>query len=78
MDSTIEHFARRNHHGVNETHNHTVSTGSDNVAFLNPDGTKVLVAYDESATPIRFGVDSSGRYFTYIIPAQAMATLTWR
>jgi hypothetical protein len=43
MDSTIEHFARRNHHGVNDTHNETVSTGSDD-----------------------------------IIPAQAMATLTWR
>ncbi len=65
-------------YGVNGSNIETVSSGLDDVAFLNPDGSKVLVAYDNSAAPISFAVESDGRYFTYTIPAQAMTTFVWR
>lgn len=51
--------------------------GLDDVAFRNPDGSHVLVAYDNSSQATRFAVRWSGRYFTYDIPAGATATFVW-
>lgn len=56
----------------------TISAGLDDVAFLNPDGSKVLVAYNNSGAPISFDVSSHGRHFTYTMPPRAMTTFTWR
>jgi glucosylceramidase len=56
----------------------TVTPGLDDVAFLNPDKSKVLIAYNNSTGPISFSVQSGGRYFSYTIPARAMTTFTWR
>jgi glucosylceramidase len=56
----------------------TVSNGLDDVAFRNPDGTKVLIAYDNSSAPVSFAVRSDGRSFGYTIPAGATTTLVWR
>jgi O-glycosyl hydrolase len=64
-------------YGLNGSTIETVSAGLDDVAFLNPDGTKVLVAYNNSNAAISFAVQSDGRYFTYTIPAQAMTTFSW-
>ena len=64
-------------YGVNSSNIETVSTGLDDVAFLNPDGSKALVAYNNSTLPLAFAVQSDGRYFSYTIPAQAMTTFTW-
>ena len=36
--------------------NYGVTTGLDNVAFQNPDGSKVLVAYNNSSQSIHFQV----------------------
>ena len=60
--------------GLNGSNIETVSAGLEDVAFLNPDGTKVLVTNNNSNAPISFAVQSDGRYFTYTIPAQAMTT----
>jgi glucosylceramidase len=65
-------------YGVNRSNTFTVSAGLDDVAFLNPDGSKVLVAYNSSTTPISFAVESDGSYFSYTIPSQAMTTFVWR
>jgi glucosylceramidase len=65
-------------YGTNSSNIETVSPGLDDVAFLNPDGSKVLVTYNNSSTPISFAVQSDGRYFSYTIPAQAMTTFVWR
>jgi glucosylceramidase len=54
-----------------------VSAGLDDVAFLNPDGSRVLVAYDKSASPATFAVQWHGRTFTDTLPARAMVTLVW-
>jgi glucosylceramidase len=56
----------------------TVSSGLDDVAFRNPDGQMVLVAYDNSRRPIRFAVAWHGRYVRYTIPSRATVTLRWR
>jgi glucosylceramidase len=64
-------------YGLNSSNIETVSSGLDDVAFLNPDGSKVLVANNNSTTPIAFGVQSDGRYFSYTISPQAMTTFVW-
>ena len=51
--------------------------GLDDVAFLNPDGSRVLIAYNNSRAPITFGVSWRGRYFTYTLPAGATVTFAW-
>jgi len=64
-------------YGVNGSNVATISPGLDDVAFLNPDGSEVLIAYNNSMAPIAFAVQSNGSYFTYTIPAQAMTTFAW-
>jgi glucosylceramidase len=55
-----------------------VSSGLDDVAFLNPDGTRVLFAYNTGRTPITFAVRWHRSSFTYRIPPHATTTLRWR
>jgi glucosylceramidase len=64
-------------YGVNGSDIETVTPGLDDVAFLNPDGSKVLVAYNNSTRPITFAVASNGSYFSYKLPARAMTTFQW-
>jgi glucosylceramidase len=47
------------------------------VAFRDPDGTTVLVAHNESDNPQAFGVIEGGRSFTYTLPGDSLATVTW-
>jgi glucosylceramidase len=54
------------------------TAGLDDVAFVNPDGEKVLVTYDNSPGPVRFTVSWHGRALLYRQPAGAMTTFTWR
>jgi glucosylceramidase len=51
--------------------------GLDDVALRNPDGSLVLMAYDNSARPIRFSVAWRGRAFSYRLPAGATVTFMW-
>ena len=55
-----------------------VSSGLDDVAFLDPDGTRVVFAYNSGATPVAFAVRWHGSSFTYRIPSHATTTLRWR
>jgi glucosylceramidase len=54
------------------------SPGLDDVAFVNPDGTRVLVVYNNSASATRFGVAWNGRGFAYSLPAHATVTFSWK
>jgi O-glycosyl hydrolase len=54
------------------------SPGLDDVAFENPDGTIVLLAFNNSRHPIRFAVSWRGRSFRYTLPSAATVTFTWR
>jgi glucosylceramidase len=50
----------------------------DDVAALNPDGSIVLVAYNDATTPTQFTVDWEARSFSYTLPAKATVTFVWR
>jgi O-glycosyl hydrolase len=54
-----------------------VTAGLDDVAFLNPDGSKVLLAYNTSWATIPFTVNWSGRSFTYALAPRATVTFRW-
>src|SRR6185437_5101559 len=47
------------------------------VAFRNPDGSRVLVAHNENDNPQAFGLTVNGRSFTYTLPGGALATFVW-
>jgi glucosylceramidase len=50
----------------------------DNVAFVNPDGSKVLVATNTSEHNQRFVVTWHGGAFRYTLPIGSTVTFTWR
>jgi glucosylceramidase len=54
-----------------------VNPGLDDVAFKNPDGSKVLIAYNNASRPMRFGVTWHNSAFTYMLAAGATATFVW-
>ena len=68
-------FVRR---GAYRIASNTFAGGIENVAFLNPDGGKVLVAYNSGTAAAGFKVRWSGQSFTYTLPSHAAATFTWR
>jgi glucosylceramidase len=47
------------------------------VAFRNPDGSRVLVAHNENDDPQTFAVTENGRSFTATLPGGALATFVW-
>ncbi|MCM3921829.1 PfkB family carbohydrate kinase [Frankia sp. AiPs1] len=51
--------------------------GLENVAFVNPDGSRALVAYNPGAAPAAVTVDDGRVSFTARVPAGAMASFTW-
>jgi glucosylceramidase len=59
-------------------HRSMATAGLDDVAFENPDGSRVLVAYDNSRLPITFGVQDGGRYFRYRLGARSTGTFVWK
>jgi glucosylceramidase len=54
-----------------------VSAGIDDVAFENPDGSRVLLIYNNAPQPVSFAVGWHGRYFNYTLWPQAMTTFEW-
>ena len=60
-------------------HFQTITTsGLDDVAFLDPDGTRVVFAYNTATTPITFAIRWHRSSFTYRIGPHATATFRWR
>jgi glucosylceramidase len=49
-----------------------------NVAFQNPDGSLVLIAYNDTADPQRFKIVWHGRAFYSRLPTNTTATFEWR
>jgi glucosylceramidase len=48
------------------------------VAFVNPDGSTVLVAHNENDNPQAVAVRIGDRQFSYTLPGGALATFVWR
>ena len=53
------------------------AAGVDTVAFLNPDNSKVLVAFNDTASSVAFQVQWGNRSFPYTLTAHSGATFTW-
>ncbi|MFD7324727.1 ricin-type beta-trefoil lectin domain protein [Streptomyces sp. NPDC059875] len=56
------------------------STGSStvpNVAWRNPDGSKALIAYNDSTSPQTVTVNWGTQRYTYALPGRTSATFTW-
>jgi glucosylceramidase len=49
----------------------------DNVAFVNPDGTRVLVVTNSAPVARTFSVREGGAAFRYTLPGRSLATFTW-
>jgi glucosylceramidase len=50
----------------------------EDVAFRNPDGSTALIVENaDTSNSHTFNVVQSGQYFTYTVPAKAVATFTW-
>ncbi len=65
-------------YGLNAFYYYEPTIGLDDVAFVNPGGEKVLVAYNSSPGSIQFAVSWHGRALLYSQPAGAMTTFTWK
>ena len=55
-----------------------VTPGVDDVAFINPDGSKVLVAYNSRPRRARLAVQWHGRFVNWGLPGLGTVTLIWR
>ena len=54
-----------------------VTPGVDDVAFLNPGGSKVLVAYNSRPWRVPVAVEWGGRYVNWTLPGHGTVTLIW-
>lgn len=52
--------------------------GLQAVAFLNPDGERVLIVLNDAAAPIGFSIREGGRQASAVLPARTAATYVWR
>ncbi len=81
VDYTIEYydmgqltkFVKPGAYRIDSTANATVP----NVAWINPDGSKALIAYNGSTGSQPITVNWGGESFTYTLPARTTATFTW-
>jgi glucosylceramidase len=65
--------------GAHRIASNTFGPGSiEDVAFKNPDGSKVLLVLNASGASSSFTVSWKGENFNYNLPAGAVATFTWK
>ena len=55
----------------------SISGGIETVAFRNPDGSRVLLAFNAAAQPAEVKVSADGRHFRYMLVPGAAATFRW-
>ncbi|MFJ8086010.1 ricin-type beta-trefoil lectin domain protein [Streptomyces sp. NPDC096205] len=55
----------------------TASSAVPNVAWRNPDGSKALIAYNDSTSARTVTVNWGGQHATYSLPGRTSATFTW-
>lgn len=60
------------------TDGYGISRGVDDVAFENPDATKVLVAYNNAPTANSVAIGWQGKYLSYRLAPGATVTFTWK
>lgn len=73
---TLGHFSKFVRSGARRVFS-TNAPGLVSAAFLNPDGTRALVVYNETASDRAFQTVTHGHAFAYTLPAFSGATFTW-
>ncbi|MEU1895436.1 ricin-type beta-trefoil lectin domain protein [Streptomyces pristinaespiralis] len=81
VDFTIEYYTMGHLTKFVKPGAHRIaSTGSSavpNVAWRNPDGSKALIAYNDSSSAQTMTVNWGGQRYTYSLPGRTSATFTW-
>ena len=54
-----------------------ISPSVDDVAVVNPDGTRAMLAYNNGTAPASFAVEWDGEYFDDTLPAGATVSFVW-
>ncbi len=75
----LAHFSKYVDKGATVIASNNLQGSLENVAFKNPDGSKVLVVYNASnaAAPQNFNVSLGGARFSYALPKGAVVTFKW-
>ncbi|WP_428328299.1 glycoside hydrolase family 30 beta sandwich domain-containing protein [Mucilaginibacter sp.] len=74
---TVAHASEFVKAGAVRISSNTFSSSIQNVAFKNPDGTKVVVALNTASSSQTFKIKWGAESFTYTLPAGAVATFKW-
>ncbi|MCW5911954.1 MAG: glucan endo-1,6-beta-glucosidase [Cyclobacteriaceae bacterium] len=75
---SIAHFSKFVRPGASRVSSQATGVSQfHHVAFINTDGTKVLVVANSSTSSRTFTVREGGNQYSYDIPAKAVATIAW-
>ncbi|MDF2431742.1 MAG: glucosylceramidase [Mucilaginibacter sp.] len=74
---TVAHASEFVRAGAVRISSNTFSSSIQDVAFKNPDGTKVVVALNTASSGQTFKIKWGAESFTYTLPAGAVATFKW-
>ncbi|GGA90580.1 glycoside hydrolase family 30 beta sandwich domain-containing protein [Puia dinghuensis] len=74
---TVAHASSFVQPGAVRISSNTFSSAIQDVAFKNPDGTKVVIALNTSSSSQSFKIKWGWESFTYTLPAGAVATFKW-
>jgi glucosylceramidase len=73
---TIGHYSKYVLQGATRIYSSNTN-GIDTAAFENPDGSKALIAFNNTVASVSFAVEWGTQAFTYTLPSHAAATFTW-
>ncbi len=73
----LGHLSRFVRTGARRIASTTNDDGIQTVAFVNPDGSQVLLAFNNTQAAADVAVDSPGGAFSYRLPSYAAATFRW-
>ncbi|MEV4944962.1 ricin-type beta-trefoil lectin domain protein [Streptomyces sp. NPDC053755] len=81
VDYTVEYYTMGHLTKFVKPGAHRIASTADaavpNVAWRNPDGSKALIAYNDSTGARTLTVNWGGRHFAYSVPGRTSATFTW-
>jgi glucosylceramidase len=73
---TLGHFSKWVLSGAQRVYSSN-ATGIFDSAYVNPDGTRALVAFNDSTASQTFQVQWGGQSFSYTLPSHAAVTFSW-
>lgn len=74
----LGHLAKFVQPGAHRVDSSSTSGGIETVAFVNTDGSKVLLALNAGANSNTFTVQEGSQRFSYTLPTGAVATFSWK